>query len=46
MGHIIRGLLTGPDYTFKDVKALMVNGCTKNQSLFTELMEIDLTDTF
>lgn len=44
MAKMIWGLLTSPDYTFKNFKALVVNGTLKNNSLYQELMEIDLTD--
>lgn len=42
MGKIIFGLLTSPDYTFKDFKAVAVNGTQKNQSLFQEVIRLDL----
>lgn len=42
---VIKGLLTSPDYKFKDFKAIMVNGYTGNNSLWNELLKIDLTDT-
>ena len=45
MGRIILGLLTSPDYTIKDFKAVAVNGTRKNQSLFQELIRLDLRDT-
>lgn len=45
MGDIIFGLLTSPDYTMKDFKAVGVNGTRKNQSLFSELLCLDLRDT-
>ncbi|WP_295217269.1 alpha/beta hydrolase [Ruminococcus sp.] len=45
MGSIIRGLLTSPDYSLKDFKAMVFNGTLKNGSLMKELMEIDLSDT-
>ena len=44
MGTIIKGLLTSPDYKMKDFKAIMVNGCMKNISLWKEILQIDLTD--
>jgi pimeloyl-ACP methyl ester carboxylesterase len=44
LGGIICGILTSPDYSFKDFKAIVINGCTKNKSLLTELMDIDLSD--
>lgn len=45
MSFIIKGLLTSPDYKFKDFKAIMVNGYKGNNSLWNELLKIDLTDT-
>lgn len=45
MGRIIFGLLTSPDYTMKDFKAVVVNGTRKNQSLFRELINLDLRNT-
>lgn len=42
MGKIIFGLLTSPDYTLKDFKAVAVNGTRKNNSLFTEILTLDL----
>lgn len=45
MGGIIKGLLTSPDYTFRDFKAIMVNGYRNNLSLWRELLKLDLTDT-
>lgn len=45
MGRIIFGLLTSPDYTMKDFKAVAVNGTRKNQSLFQELIHLDLRST-
>lgn len=44
MGKIIFGLLTSPDYTIKDFKAVMVNGTQKNQSLFQEILRVDLRE--
>lgn len=45
MGKILFGLLTSPDYTLKDFKAVVVNGTLKNQSLFQEIIQLDLRDT-
>lgn len=45
MGIIIKGLLTSPDYKFKDFKAIMVNGYMKNNSLWNEILRLDLTQT-
>lgn len=44
MGSIIKGLLTSPDYKFKDFKAIMVNGYMKNNSLWNEILRIDLSE--
>lgn len=44
MGKIILGLLTSPDYSIKDFKAVAVNGTRENQSLFRELIHLDLRD--
>lgn len=45
IGSLLLGLLQSPDYSIKDVAAMMINGYTKNDSLMGELMHIDLTDT-
>jgi pimeloyl-ACP methyl ester carboxylesterase len=44
MGPIIKGLLTSPDYRFKDFKAMMINGYRKNRSLWNEILKINLSD--
>lgn len=44
MGPIIKGLITSPDYRMKDFKAIMVNGCMKNTSLWEEILRINLTE--
>ena len=44
MGTVIKGLLTSPDYKFKDFKAIMVNGYRKNHSLWKEILHLDLTE--
>lgn len=44
MGSIIKGLLTSPDYKFNDFKAIMVNGYMKNNSLWKEILRIDLSE--
>lgn len=44
MSSVIIGLLTSPDYKFKDLKAVMVNGYKGNNSIWNELLKIDLTD--
>lgn len=43
VGAIIRGLLTSPDYSMKDVKAIIKNGYFENKSLLSEMMKIDLS---
>lgn len=43
IGKIIFGLLTSPDYSLKDFKAVMKNGYAGNTSLWEELLNIDLT---
>lgn len=45
IGKIVRGLLTSPDYSFKDFKAVVKNGYNGNQSLWRELIKIDLADS-
>lgn len=42
---ILKGLLTSPDYSFQDFKAIMVNGYRKNHSLWKEILRIDLSET-
>lgn len=41
---IIKGLLTSPDYKFKDFKAIMINGYRENNSIWEELLKINLTE--
>ncbi len=43
MGKIIFGLITSPDYSFADFKAVMKNGYAYNKTLWKELLNIDLT---
>ncbi len=43
MGDIMKGLITSPDYSFADFKAIVINGYQKNKSLFTQLMSLDLS---
>ncbi|MBR2912335.1 MAG: alpha/beta fold hydrolase [Oscillospiraceae bacterium] len=45
MGSMIWGLLTSPDYRFRDFKAIMMNGCQGNLTLWKEILTLDLTDT-
>lgn len=44
MAKIMWGLLTSPDYSFKDFKAVAVNGTIKNQSLYKEIVSLNITD--
>lgn len=44
MGRILWGLLTSPDYSLKNLKAVAVNGTTKNKSLYRETVSLDITD--
>ncbi|MCM1306859.1 MAG: hypothetical protein NC303_06165, partial [Firmicutes bacterium] len=43
IGKIVFGLLSSPDYSFKDFKAVMKNGYANNTALWKELLNIDLT---
>ncbi len=43
MGSIIKGLLRSPDYKLKDFKAIMINGYRKNNSLWKEILKLDLS---
>lgn len=43
-GAMIRGLLTSPDYSIKNFKAMILNGYSKNKSLLMEMMKIDLRE--
>ncbi len=43
-GKFVKGILTSPDYTFRDFKAIMNNGYRKNESIWQELLAIDLSD--
>ncbi len=45
MGSMIWGLLTSPDYRFRDFKAIMINGCQGNLTLWNEILALDLSDT-
>lgn len=44
IGEIAKGLLSSPDYKFRDFKAVMKNGYRGNNSLWKELVEVDLTE--
>ena len=43
IGKIVKGLLTSPDYSFKDFKAVVKNGYQGNQSLLKEHLSTDLS---
>ena len=45
VGKIMLGILTSPDYNFRDFKATVMNGYLKNTSLITELSTLDLRET-
>lgn len=44
LGSIIWGMLNSPDYSFKDFRAVVINGSLKNKSLLIELLDIDLSE--
>lgn len=44
MGTIIMGLMTSPDYSFKDFKAVVDNGYKVNNSIWDELLKSDFTE--
>ena len=44
VGDIIKGLLSSPDYRFKDFLATVKNGYMKNESLLREMAVSDLRD--
>lgn len=44
IGSIIKGLMTSPDYTMKDFKAIVINGYMNNTSLWKEITRINLTE--
>lgn len=44
IGKVLRGLLASPDYSLKNVVAIMKNGFGKNQSIFNELLQLDIED--
>lgn len=43
VGKVIKGLLTSPDYTMKDLKAIMISGTAKSTLLWPQLLAIDLS---
>ncbi len=46
VGDIIKGLLTSPDYRFKDFVAIVKNGYAKNESLLREMASTDFSERF
>ena len=46
VGEIIKGLLSSPDYRFKDFIAIVKNGYIKNESLMQEMAATDLSGIF
>ena len=46
VGDIIKGLLSSPDYSFKDFIAIVKNGYIKNESLMQEMAVADLSGAF
>ncbi|MDE6356227.1 MAG: alpha/beta fold hydrolase [Clostridia bacterium] len=46
VGKIAKGLLTSPDYSFADFKAVVKNGYNGNQSLWRELLNADYSQIF
>lgn len=46
VGGIIKGLLTSPDYKFKDFIAIVKNGYIKNESLMREMSVADFSESF
>lgn len=46
IGDIIKGLLSSPDYSFKDFIAIVKNGYVKNESLMQEMATTDLSGVF
>ncbi len=46
VGDIIKGLLSSPDYRFKDFMAIIKNGYAKNQSLLREMASTNLSELF
>lgn len=45
MGFLIKGLFSSTDYSFKDFIAVLKNGYSKNQSLWKEILKLDLSET-
>ncbi len=43
--YLIRGIISSPDYSLKDLMALPLNGFRKNTSVHKEIFQLDLSDT-
>ncbi len=43
MGKMIMGLMTSPDYSFADFKAMVINGYRQNNSIWKEILRLDLS---
>lgn len=43
VGPIIKGLITSPDYSFRDFSAIMANGTASSTRLWPELLKIDMS---
>lgn len=41
-GNIMLGIMKSPDYSFKNVLAMFVNGCAKSTKLWPQLLQMDL----
>jgi len=42
MGKMMLGIMRSKDYSMKDFKAMVINGCAKSPNLWPELLRIDL----
>ncbi len=42
MGKMMLGIMRSKDYSMKDFKAMVINGCAKSPNLWPELLKIDL----
>lgn len=45
IGNILIGIISSPDYSMKNFKAMVINGTAKNESLNKELLALNLEDT-
>lgn len=41
---VVWGMITSPDYSLRDFKAVVLNGYRENRSLWQEIVKLDLTD--